>query len=162
MNRRDFLKTLGMGSAHLAGSGLIFSSFFPTREYRHYPVGHDKTNIILINVDDLGWMDLSCYGSRYYETPNIDLLAAQGMRFTDAYASCAVCSPTRASIMTGRYPARIGITDWIHHLDRQVLATHRRHKRLLSLGSAALYPWAGAKVSAGNPGGCRQESPLTG
>lgn len=119
MNRRDFLKTLGMGSAHLAGSGLIFSSIFPNREYRHRPVGHDKTNIILINVDDLGWMDLSCYGSRYYETPNIDLLAAQGMRFTDAYASCAVCSPTRASIMTGRYPARIGITDWIHHLDRQ-------------------------------------------
>lgn len=119
MNRRDFLKTLGLGSAGLAGSRFIFPPVSPLRENRRHLVGHDKTNIILINVDDLGWVDLSCYGSRYYETPNIDTLAARGMRFTDAYASCAVCSPTRASIMTGRYPARIGITDWIHHLDRQ-------------------------------------------
>ena len=70
-------------------------------------------NIILILVDDLGWMDLSCQGSRYYETPNLDRLAAQGMRFTNAYAACAVCSPTRAAIQTGRYPARLGVTDWI-------------------------------------------------
>ena len=70
-------------------------------------------NIILILVDDLGWMDLSCQGSRYYETPNLDRLAAQGMRFTDAYAACAVCSPTRAAVQTGRYPARLGVTDWI-------------------------------------------------
>ncbi len=78
-----------------------------------------KLNFILINVDDLGWMDLGCYGSQYYETPNIDRLAAQGIKFTSAYASCAVCSPTRAAIMTGRYPARIGVTDWIHHLDKR-------------------------------------------
>ena len=70
-------------------------------------------NIILFLVDDLGWMDLSCQGSRYYETPNLDRLAAQGMRFTDAYAACAVCSPTRAAVQTGRYPARLGVTDWI-------------------------------------------------
>ena len=70
-------------------------------------------NFILILVDDLGWMDLSCQGSRYYETPNLDRLAAQGMRFTNAYAACAVCSPTRAAIQTGRYPARLGVTDWI-------------------------------------------------
>ncbi|MBN1422231.1 MAG: sulfatase [Planctomycetes bacterium] len=70
-------------------------------------------NVVLILVDDLGWADLACYGSRYYETPNLDRLAAQGMRFTDAYAACAVCSPTRAAVMTGRYPARVGITDWI-------------------------------------------------
>lgn len=72
-----------------------------------------KPNFIIILVDDLGWADVGCFGSTYYETPNIDLLAAGGMRFTDAYAACAVCSPTRASILTGRYPARIGITDWI-------------------------------------------------
>jgi arylsulfatase A len=78
-----------------------------------------KLNVILINVDDLGWTDLACYGSGYYETPNIDRLADQGMRFTNAYAAAAVCSPTRAAIMTGRYPARLGITDWIHHLDRE-------------------------------------------
>ena len=72
-----------------------------------------QPNVILILVDDLGWMDLSCQGSRYYETPNLDRLAAQGMRFTNAYAACAVCSPTRAAVQTGRYPARLGVTDWI-------------------------------------------------
>jgi len=70
-------------------------------------------NIIFILVDDLGWADLGCYGSEFHETPNIDLLAGQGMRFTNAYAACPVCSPTRASIMTGKYPARINVTDWI-------------------------------------------------
>jgi arylsulfatase A-like enzyme len=70
-------------------------------------------NFVIILVDDLGWMDLSCQGSKYYETPQIDRLAAQGMRFTNGYAACAVCSPTRAGIQTGRYPARLGVTDWI-------------------------------------------------
>ncbi len=72
-----------------------------------------KPNIIFILVDDLGWADLGCYGSVFHETPNIDRLAGQGMKFTSAYAACPVCSPTRASIMTGRYPARINVTDWI-------------------------------------------------
>ncbi|HIA63044.1 MAG TPA: DUF4976 domain-containing protein [Planctomycetaceae bacterium] len=72
-----------------------------------------QPNIVLILVDDLGWMDLSCQGSDYFRTPNIDRLAAQGMRFTDAYAACAVCSPTRAAVMTGRWPGRVGVTDWI-------------------------------------------------
>ena len=70
-------------------------------------------NIIFILVDDYGWTDLSCYGSKFYETPNIDRLADQGMRFTDAYSACTVCSPTRAAVMTGKYPARLHITDWI-------------------------------------------------
>ena len=70
-------------------------------------------NVIVVLVDDLGWKDLGCQGSDYYQTPNIDRLAAGGMRFTDGYASCAVCSPTRAALMTGRSPARLGITDWI-------------------------------------------------
>lgn len=70
-------------------------------------------NVVLILVDDLGWMDLSCQGSDYYKTPNIDKLASQGMRFTNAYAACSVCSPTRAAVMTGRWPARLGVTDWI-------------------------------------------------
>jgi arylsulfatase A-like enzyme len=119
MNRRDFLKSLGFGTASLAGSKIIFSSEPTFWSGEGHPLDQEKTNIILINVDDLGWVDLTCYGSRYYETPNIDRLAAQGMKFTNGYASCAVCSPTRASILTGRYPARTGITDWIHHLDRQ-------------------------------------------
>ncbi len=70
-------------------------------------------NIIFVLVDDMGWTDLGCYDSDYYETPHVDKLAAQGMRFTDAYAACTVCSPSRASIMTGQYPARLHITDWI-------------------------------------------------
>ena len=70
-------------------------------------------NVVFFLVDDLGWTDVGCYGSPLHETPNIDRLAAQGARFTDAYAACHVCSPTRASILTGRYPARIGLSDWI-------------------------------------------------
>ncbi|MFM8571724.1 MAG: sulfatase [Pirellula sp.] len=73
----------------------------------------DRMNIVLIVVDDLGWSDLGCQGSRYYKTPNIDSLANHGLRFTDAYAACAVCSPTRAAIMTGKYPARLLLTDWL-------------------------------------------------
>ena len=72
-----------------------------------------QPNIIIIHVDDLGWADLSVQGSTFYETPHIDGLASNGVRFTDAYASASVCSPTRAALMTGRYPARVGITDWI-------------------------------------------------
>jgi arylsulfatase A len=70
-------------------------------------------NFILILIDDMGWRDVGCYGSSTHLTPNIDRLAGEGMRFTDAYASCPVCSPTRASIMTGKTPARLKLTDWI-------------------------------------------------
>lgn len=72
-----------------------------------------KPNVIFILLDDFGYSDLGCYGSKFYESPNIDNLARQGVRFTDAYAACPVSSPTRASIMTGRYPVKTGITDWI-------------------------------------------------
>jgi len=72
-----------------------------------------RLNIVLILIDDLGWRDLACYGSTFYETPNPDRLVAEGMRFTRAYAACPVCSPTRASILSGKYPARIGLTNWI-------------------------------------------------
>ncbi len=74
---------------------------------------NDRPNVLFILIDDMGWMDLSCQGSTFYETPNIDRIAREGMRFTRAYASCPVCSPTRASILTGKYPARLGITQWI-------------------------------------------------
>ncbi len=74
-----------------------------------------RPNIILILLDDLGWRDLACTGSDFYETPNIDRLAKSGMTFNSAYASCPVCSPSRASIMTGKYPVNVGITDWIDY-----------------------------------------------
>lgn len=73
----------------------------------------DHPNFVFFLVDDLGWADLSCYGSQYHETPNIDALATSGIRFTNAYAACSVCSPTRASILTGKHPVRVDITDWI-------------------------------------------------
>ncbi len=72
-----------------------------------------RPNIVFLLVDDLGWADVGAWGSSYHETPHIDALAASGMRFTSAYAACPVCSPTRASILTGRHPVRVGITDWI-------------------------------------------------
>ena len=79
-------------------------------------VQSEQPNVILIVVDDLGWMDLSCQGSDYFKTPNIDRIAKEGLQFTNGYAACAVCSPTRAALQTGRYPARIGVTDWIRSL----------------------------------------------
>lgn len=75
-------------------------------------------NVIVVLVDDMGWRDLSCQGSMFYETPNIDRLAAGGLRFTNGYAACTVCSPSRAAMMTGQYPARLHITDWIPGHDR--------------------------------------------
>ena len=73
----------------------------------------EKPNFLFILADDFGYHDLSCMGSEYYETPNIDRISNEGMTFTDGYATCQVCSPSRASIMTGQFPARHGITDWI-------------------------------------------------
>ncbi|MEM1119694.1 MAG: sulfatase [Bacteroidota bacterium] len=72
-----------------------------------------KPNILFIVADDLGYTDLSCMGSTYYETPNIDQIAQKGMIFTNGYAACQVCSPSRASLMTGKSPLRHGITDYI-------------------------------------------------
>lgn len=73
----------------------------------------EHPNVVFFLVDDLGWRDLGCYGSTFYDTPNIDQFAAESVRFTQAYATCHVCSPTRASIMTGKYPARLHLTDWL-------------------------------------------------
>ena len=72
-----------------------------------------RPNVVFILADDLGWADLGCYGSKYHKTPNLDRLAAGSARFTNAYAAACICSPTRAAILTGKYPARLGITDWL-------------------------------------------------
>ncbi len=108
INRRQFLRNLGIAAAGLSGSlGVLQLS-----RARAVP-RRDRPNFVFILIDDLGWRDVGCYGSTFYETPNIDRLAREGMRFTQGYAACPVCSPTRASIMTGRYPARLHLTDWI-------------------------------------------------
>jgi uncharacterized sulfatase len=93
-----------------------------------------KPNIVLIIADDLGYSQLGCYGSDYYKTPNIDNLAKTGMRFTNAYSAAAVCSPTRASIVTGKYPARLNITDYIPgDKNRSNLLEIPRWQKFLSL-----------------------------
>ncbi len=107
MNRRDFIRVVGSGLGTLAITGCNSIA----KQLESHAL--ENTNIVFILIDDMGWADLPCYGNKFHETPNIDRLARQGMRFTDAYAACPVCSPTRASIMAGQYPARIGITDFI-------------------------------------------------
>ena len=101
-----------------------------------------KPNIVFFLIDDLGWTDLGCYGSTFYETPNIDQLASEGMLFSDAYSSCPVCSPSRASIMTGKHPARLNITDWIpgnDPNDKLLLGTQDNHELGLSERTIAEY-----------------------
>ena len=101
MLRRDFIKLIGASVASLTLTQ-------PATAKSSKPL-----NVVFILIDDMGWKDCGCNGSTFYETPNIDRLAKEGMRFTDAYAACAVCSPTRAAIMSGKHPARLHITDWI-------------------------------------------------
>lgn len=107
IHRRDFLGRAAAGAAAASLPGLFTSLQGCSGQAGRRP------NFVFILIDDMGWTDLGSYGSDLYETPNIDRLASLGMRFTDAYAASAVCSPTRASIMTGKYPARLDITDWI-------------------------------------------------
>ncbi len=91
-------------SSFLLAFFLIFSPVLNARP---------SNNVILVLIDDLGWMDLGCYGSTYYHTPNLDQFAANGVRFSQAYSAHPTCSPTRASILSGQYPARIGMTSFI-------------------------------------------------
>ena len=87
---------------------LLFLSFFHTIVY-----AQELPNIVFILADDLGWSDLDIYGSDFYDTPNIDQLASEGIRFTNAYAAAPICSPTRASILTGKYPVSVDITNYL-------------------------------------------------
>ncbi len=92
------------------------------------PAASPKLNLIFILADDLGWRDLGCYGSTFHETPNLDRLASRAMRFTQAYSANPLCSPTRASILTGLYPARIGITAPVCHLPEEYLTEELRDR----------------------------------
>ncbi len=142
-----------------------------------------KPNFIFILMDDLGWKDIGCYGSEFYETPNLDRLAQEGMRFTEAYAACPVCSPTRASIISGQYPATVGLTNfisgrakgklidapYIDHLSLEEYSLaralkaggyHTWHVGKWHLGKSAYYPDRhGFEV---NIGGCHWGAPANG
>jgi len=107
VSRRDFLCAVGASS-------------LPAR----LQTSHGPLNIVFILADDLGWAELGCYGNSFNETPNLDLFASRGVRFTDAYAAAPVCSPTRAAIMTGLHPARVGITDYLRADDPRYLSPH--------------------------------------
>jgi len=112
LNRRGFLRTCAAGVA-LAVAG--------RRGAGGAEAGRRRPNVVFILADDLGYSELGCYGNTFNETPNLDRLARQGMRFTDAYAAAPVCSPYRAALMTGEWPARVGITDYLRPNDRKHL-----------------------------------------
>lgn len=113
-NRRQFIGDL----AGLAGLAMMPGTIRAAAGASRPP------NIVLFLIDDLGWGDLGCYGNSFHETPHIDQLARDCMRFTQAYAGAPVCSPSRAAILTGKAPARLGLTQWIP-------GTLYPHKRLL-------------------------------
>tara|TARA_R110000850_G_scaffold121939_2_gene239832 strand:+ start:301 stop:2115 length:1815 start_codon:yes stop_codon:yes gene_type:complete len=87
---------------------LAFCTFLPLAAAEE-----SRPNFVFFLVDDLGWGDIGAYGSTFHETPNLDRLASEGMLFTNGYSACTVCSPSRAAILTGRYPGRLHLTDWI-------------------------------------------------
>ena len=95
------------------------------------PASSERPNFVFLLVDDLGWSHIASYGNPFFETPSVDRLAREGMKFTQAYAACAVCSPTRASIQTGKYPARLGVTDYIpgeHHPEAPLVTLPTRQE----------------------------------
>lgn len=110
----------GIDQLKIDGSGFRFLE--KKQAVQKQSTAASRPNVIFILADDLGYSELGCYGNTFNETPNLDKLAAQGVRFTNAYASAPVCSPYRAALMTGQYPARVGITDYLRpdaadHLD---------------------------------------------
>ncbi|MCF8379014.1 MAG: sulfatase [Bacteroidales bacterium] len=111
MNSKFKISLFAFGFSFIVGTGCTMEKSPP--------------NIIFILADDLGFSQLGCYGSSYYRTPNIDNLSAEGIRFINAYAAAAVCSPTRASIMTGKYPAKLHLTDFITGNDREDYPLHQ-------------------------------------
>ena len=117
--RRDFLRRTAGGLGALAFMG---SRALPGLAETTATAGGKRLNFVFFLVDDLGYSELGCYGNTFNETPNLDRLARQGMRFTDAYAAAPVCSPYRAALMTGQWPARVGITDYLRPNDPKHLA----------------------------------------
>lgn len=104
-SRRDFLKSIGLAAASLAMPGCANGNQHPNGK-----ASADKPNFIIIFADDQGYQDVGCFGSPNINTPNLDRMASEGMKFTDFYSAASVCSPSRAALLTGCYPPRVGIT----------------------------------------------------
>jgi arylsulfatase A len=104
-----FARSLGLCTALAA----CCAALLPAPAARAQPTKKRLPNIVIIYADDLGWADLGAYGNAFHRTPNLDALAARGVKFTDAYAAAPVCSPSRAALLTGRHPARLRLTDWL-------------------------------------------------
>jgi len=102
MNRREFLKSMAAAAAAMKLSANVFGA-------EQMKTSKEKPNFIIILTDDQGYQDLGCYGSPLIKTPNLDRMAKEGIKFTDFYATAPICSPSRASLMTGCYPLRVGI-----------------------------------------------------
>ena len=119
LTRRKFVQQLAIGSTLLSGG--VRSTAIANSVQRSSGAKEARPNIIFILADDLGWGDLSCYGRPDYRTPNIDLLATQGTKFTDAYSASAICTPSRCAYITGRYPARFRIG-----LEEPLIATNSK------------------------------------
>jgi len=134
MTRREFVGTAAIGALSAAAAETIAQVPF-----RSGP----RPNILFILADDLGWADLSCYGRPDYKTPNLDRLAAQGMRFTNAYSAAPVCTPTRVGFHTGRYPARlpVGLEEPIH--ERSALG-----QRIKTIGIPVVHPTVSSLIKA--------------
>jgi len=105
LTRRDFLKAVGFGA-----TSLVVPSCMGSDTRRGSKEFADKPNFIIIFTDDQGYQDVGCFGSPHINTPNLDRMAAEGMKFTDFYAAASVCSPSRAALLTGCYPPRVSIT----------------------------------------------------
>jgi len=153
LRRRSFLQAMS-----LAASGTLMPGC-ATENNHVLSSGSEPVappNIIFILADDLGWSELGCYGNNFNETPNLDKLAKQGMRFTRAYAAAPVCSPYRAAFLTGQYPARTGITDYLRTSDKPLSTDHITIAKILKKNGYATgmigkwhltgYRFHGAKV----------------
>jgi len=129
-------RTQKVEKINMKNSVLIVAAILITLLSGNFTFGAEKNrkpNIVFFLVDDLGWADVGCYGSTFHETPNIDRLAKEGMRFDNAYATCHVCSPSRASILTGKYPARTDLTEWLSGRPERDFEKLHSAKKLMSL-----------------------------
>ena len=111
--RETTTKDVTVKAVHIRISAIVACSCLLSLDAMAETFDINHPNVVFLLADDLGWTGLNCFGSDLYETPNLDRLAANATKFTNAYAACTVCSPTRASVLTGMYPARLRCTDFI-------------------------------------------------